>query len=544
MFSYYAATVPQPSSTVTKEDIPEQEPELASTRAPRRGHLVVAGRYTNTKKLESEVDVARTVLGDGMSAEVKLSKHRASGRQFAVKSLSKLDLEDGRLDELRMEVQTHLTLDHPAIARLEQVYESESDIHMVIEYLPGQELFDKIVQCGRFTQFEAASAMKQMLSAVQYMHGHGLVHRDLKPENFIYEEKKSTKLKMIDFGFARQFNSEKDEAMTHVCGTLYYMAPEVLGGSPYTEKADMWSMGVILYTMLCGGVPWDHDDDKTMEMVAAGTPAYDAIRFGRLPAQLKKLIKSLLSKDPAQRPSATGALNHPWFAAAGVVHPRPHMDSTIARILQDFRKASPLQRVCATMAAWSTSSEEQKCMRDHFMAIGSDSNGALTLRQFTQAMKSVEVEAAEAEDIFRSIDFDGDGEIAFSEFAAGAILPKALAVDTLRLTFGRFDVDGDGEITAKDLKEVLGKCFKKYKVGESLLTVGASDGTINFEEFLSLMSHMSAGESDTDVAARVQARRASSTSLLGADTENSGQKQKSSDKTASRLSAKTLLGIN
>merc|ERR1719329_2014768 len=125
------------------------------------------------------------------------------------------------------------------------------------------------------------------------------------------------------------------------------------------------------------------------------------------------------------------------------------------------------------------------------MAIGTDANGALTLEQFTQAMKAEDVDANEAEAIFRSVNFDGDGEIAFSEFAAAVLVPKALAMDTLRLTFARFDVDGDGSVTAKDLKGLLGKWFRKHKVGDALLNFGFAGGAFNFDEFLSLMSDMS-----------------------------------------------------
>jgi len=295
-------------------------------------------------------------------------------------------------------------------------------------------------------------------------------------------------------------------------------------------------------------VPWLHNDQKTLDMVKAGTPLYGP-SFKRLSPEVRKFIKSLLSKDPAKRPSATDALSDPWLKASGAVEPSTSVSSTVLQNIRDFAKTSSLQRCCATMTAWSCSREDQERMRDHFLAFGMDESGSLTLRVFTQAMRFAKVEVAEAESLFRCLDVDGDGEIAFSEFIAGASSPDNLSPDTLHLAFSRLDVDGDGKITSKDLKAVLGKSFlKKHNVEDWLLDVGDSDGEISSEMFSVFMRQSQRGPAEVNLACGVRdtsvsdSRSVSLTSIQSQDAEKPIHKVQGFSEPAKQNGGKVLLG--
>lgn len=151
-------------------------------------------------------------------------------------------------------------IDHPNIMRIIEYYISQRHIYIVSEYLTGGELFDRIVSQQHFTEYMAAVYIKQILSAVSYLHQHKIIHRDLKPENIVFETKDpNSQLKIIDFGTCRKL--VETEKLHSRLGTAYYIAPEVLNGE-YDQKCDIWSCGVILYIFLFGIPPFNAKTDE------------------------------------------------------------------------------------------------------------------------------------------------------------------------------------------------------------------------------------------------------------------------------------------
>jgi len=192
------------------------------------------------------------VLGSGISGQVKLCAHKETGRQYALKVLSKKMLRDETLADLKAEINIMASLDHPNIVRIMEYFESKHRIYLILELLSGGELLDRLYEQKDFHYSErtACRHVHTILNAINHCHRHNIVHRDLKLENFLFENyADNAQLKLIDFGLSQYFQPE--QIMHKTVGTPYYVAPEVMEGS-YNAKCDIWSLGVITYMLLSG----------------------------------------------------------------------------------------------------------------------------------------------------------------------------------------------------------------------------------------------------------------------------------------------------
>lgn len=166
---------------------------------------------------------------------------------------AKLEREDE--EALRTEVAILERMDHANIVRMRGVYDTPKTFYMVLELMTGGELFDRIVSKGKYSEKEASDVVRNLADALHYCHQRGVVHRDLKPENLLYSDTTdAAQIKIADFGLAKLLN--QTQLMATACGTPGYVAPEILLGKPYSDKVDMWSLGVITYILLCGFPPF------------------------------------------------------------------------------------------------------------------------------------------------------------------------------------------------------------------------------------------------------------------------------------------------
>lgn len=196
-------------------------------------------------------------LGRGRFSIVCECVHKMTGVHCAVKIIDKATIEPEEKSLLRTEIAVLKLVNHPNIIRMEGLYESKGYIYIVMEMLKGGELFERIVGRPRFSELEAAQLIKPLLESVAYLHDLGIVHRDLKPENILCGEELDD-LKIADFGLSKMILPK--EKMDAACGTLSYVAPEVLTMQGYGKEADLWSVGVIMFLLLCGKLPFDGDD--------------------------------------------------------------------------------------------------------------------------------------------------------------------------------------------------------------------------------------------------------------------------------------------
>ncbi|XP_047431640.1 maternal embryonic leucine zipper kinase [Mugil cephalus] len=246
-------------------------------------------------------------IGSGGFAKVKLGQHILTGEKVAIKIMNKKDLADD-LPRVKVEIEAMKNLSHQHVCRLYQVIETSTQIFMVLEYCPGGELFDYIIAKDRLSEEETRVFFRQIVSAMAYVHSQGYAHRDLKPENLLIDEDHN--LKLIDFGLcARPKGGLSYELMT-CCGSPAYAAPELIQGKAYIgSEADVWSMGVLMFALLCGYLPFD--DDNCMILYRKITRGkYDNPRW--LSPGTILLLNQMMQVDPKRRVTVRQLLDHPW----------------------------------------------------------------------------------------------------------------------------------------------------------------------------------------------------------------------------------------
>uniref|UniRef100_F6W0L0 non-specific serine/threonine protein kinase n=1 Tax=Monodelphis domestica TaxID=13616 RepID=F6W0L0_MONDO len=253
-------------------------------------------------------DIERT-LGKGNFAVVKLARHRVTKTQVAIKIIDKARLDPSNLEKIYREVQIMKLLNHPHIIKLYQVMETKDMLYIVTEFAKNGEMFDYLTSNGHLSENEARKKFWQILSAVEYCHSHHIVHRDLKTENLLLDA--SMNIKLADFGFGNFYKS--GEPLSTWCGSPPYAAPEVFEGKEYEgPHLDIWSLGVVLYVLVCGSLPFDGPNLPTLrQRVLEG-------RF-RIPFYMSQdcetLIRRMLVVDPAKRITIAQIKHHKWMQA-------------------------------------------------------------------------------------------------------------------------------------------------------------------------------------------------------------------------------------
>ncbi|XP_061346690.1 CBL-interacting serine/threonine-protein kinase 1-like isoform X2 [Gastrolobium bilobum] len=250
-------------------------------------------------------------LGEGNFGKVKLARNTDSGQLFAIKILDKNKVIDlNNADQIKREISTLKLLKHPNVVRLYEVLASKSKIYMVLEYVNGGELFDKISSKGKLSEADGRKLFQQLIDGVSYCHNKGVFHRDLKLENVLLDTKGN--IKITDFNLSALPQHIKADGLLHTtCGSPNYIAPEILANRGYDgAKSDVWSCGVLLYVILTGYLPFD---DRNLAVL------YQKILKGdcQIPKWLspgaQNIIKRILDPNPKTRISMAMIKENEWF---------------------------------------------------------------------------------------------------------------------------------------------------------------------------------------------------------------------------------------
>ncbi|CAI0544820.1 unnamed protein product [Linum tenue] len=255
-------------------------------------------------------ELGRT-LGEGTFAKVKFARNVENGENVAIKILDKEKvLKHKMIAQIKREIATMKLIRHPNVIRMYEVMASKTKIYIVMEFVTGGELFDKIASRGRLKEDEARKYFQQLINAVDYCHSRGVYHRDLKPENLLLDA--SGVLKVSDFGLSALPQQVREDGLLHTtCGTPNYVAPEVINNKGYDgAKADLWSCGVILFVLMAGYLPFE--DSNLMQLYKKIFKA-DFSCPPWFSTSGKKLIKRILDPNPATRITIAEVIENEWF---------------------------------------------------------------------------------------------------------------------------------------------------------------------------------------------------------------------------------------
>ena len=269
-------------------------------------------------------------LGKGYYATVYKGQNKLNKKEVAVKCIKRTKKDSS---QSKNEINALLKVGgHPNIVELYDVYENENHIVLVMELLAGGELFDRILNNGAYSEKCASIHIRKITQALEYMHNKGIVHRDLKPENLVLEfPDPFSEIKVSDFGLSKILENNKT-IMSTICGTRAYCAPEInfYGGvqkMKYTEKVDVWSLGVILYVILVAFHPFDEYGDSTdveiSRRIAYDTWSFDDPSWKSISDDAKDLIKNMITHDPKKRFSTQDVLKHRWITQFNTLPTKP-----------------------------------------------------------------------------------------------------------------------------------------------------------------------------------------------------------------------------
>jgi len=419
------------------------------------------------------------------------------------------------MKHLTREVQICLAVDHPGIARLHDVYDTQNEMFLVMECCSGGELFDRLEERGQYTEQDAADSTLQMLLALNYLHKHRIVHRDIKLENFLYESRAdNAALKLIDFGFAKVW--DPDTLMMARCGSIAYVSPDVLTGMGYTSQCDVWSLGVVVFMLLSGYPPF-HGSEISLRAKIKGSPPNFShkSRWKNVAGHAQDFVCKLLEKDPSIRPTAQTALQHPWLitkkrtATADVKLNREVLSS-----LRKYMRSSKVRRTTLQLLAQELLPDETSSLRQMFLQMDRNDTGTISLAELKEAIRGIRegpssdrhtldtsssiatpaMSRASSQviaELFDLLDANGDEQVYYSDFLAAAIQTRSrLRVEAVRKVFNRLDVDHSGTISASDLHQAIGENFADVSVEDLLRDFEVTldgRGEVTFDAFLRML---------------------------------------------------------
>ena len=437
-----------------------------------------------------------------LNATVYLAKHLQTGKERVVKQVKKnkrANCTDANSEErLRGEVEMLSGLDHPNILKLYELYEDKLYFYLVSEALTGGYLMDYLTMGRNLSEPLAAKIIVQVMKALNYCHSREVIHGNLRMDSLILQSTPTDdNVHVIITGFGSTSLLSLKESLSTKIGSALFIAPETLQYEP-SEKADVWSCGVILHMLLCGNPPFNGPTtDSILEQIASESVTFPQELWEGVSSEAINLLRGMLNKDSATRISFTECLNHPWLQANSKC---TNSDSKpIFRALRNLKvfeaKKKLKQTILSFMAARIDTQEETKSLRDAFISVDTNGDGFLSKEELISAYAQLmtrDEAVFVAEKVMRCVDLDQNGFIDYSEFMLAAKNHKLLMTSrNLRCIFTQFDRDSSGKISFNEFKETLHGQKLQADDGmwaELLAAVDSDgDGELDFQEFSRLM---------------------------------------------------------
>ena len=370
-----------------------------------------------------------SMLGNGSFGKVRLYRDKNYKELlFAIKTLKKEGITSYHFSLLKQEVDILSNMDHPNIVKYFGIFEDDYFIHIVMEYLKGQDL-SKIISLKNYTDFnenQMGQIIHQLLKALSFIHSKNIIHRDIKPENILFSDKRNIfSLKLIDFGLATFQEQEKKTA-----GTPMYMSPEVVDGKG-TYVSDIWSVGVVVYQMVTGKLPFDggENDENQILYEHIKNDEYNKEKLNNVECSedVKDFIDKALQKDVKKRMTVQEALNHPWIKKFNVNSLDPSLlnENTI-QLLLNFSKKPALQKEIYYFLAKISNENDIAIYKNIFNFFDMNNKGGLSKNDLKEGLErnKIDIDEDTLDIIFDGLDFHNNGKIYYSEFLAAMVSSK------------------------------------------------------------------------------------------------------------------------
>ncbi|KAH0700510.1 CDPK-related kinase 5 [Solanum tuberosum] len=400
----------------------------------------------------------------GYTCKAKFKKGEVKGQEVAVKVIPKSKMTTAiAIEDVRREVKILRALTgHSNLVKFYDSYEDHTNVYIVMELCEGGELLDRILsRGGKYSEDDAKTVMIQILKVVAFCHLQGVVHRDLKPENFLFTSKEeNAQLKAIDFGLSDFV--KPDERLNDIVGSAYYVAPEVLHRS-YSTEADVWSIGVIAYILLCGSRPfWARTESGIFRSVLKADPSFEEQPWPTLSSEAKDFVKRLLNKDPRKRMTAAQALGHAWIKNSHNIE--VPLDILIFKLMKAYMRSSALRKAALRALSKTLTVDELFYLKEQFALLQPSKNGTISfdnvktalMKHATDAMKEARIH-----DFLASLNALQYRRMDFEEFCAAALSVHQLeAFDRweqhARCAYEIFEKEGNRAIMIEELASELG----------------------------------------------------------------------------------------
>ncbi|CDW90598.1 serine threonine protein kinase [Stylonychia lemnae] len=411
-------------------------------------------------------------IGQGGCGEVFMVMHLATDQIRAMKIIKKNSekIVSSVFDEIKILKQ----LDHPNIVQVYEYFQDELNVYIIMEYLKGGSLFDRLKAINRFGEREAAYVMKQVLQALNYCFQKNIVHRDMKLENILFVQEDTLQIKIIDFGSAVYVDNQTKNLNRIV--TAYYVAPEIINKEEQIMKCDVWSCGVILFILLSGQAPFrGKDEQEILDKVLKNQVNFEENQWKSVSRRAKNLIKQMIETNVVTRLSLLQCIQSPWIKMLtkidGSFRIDMHQIAKTIRLLEAFQPGCRLRMLCLNYAIryFSFDSHVDKFIKfysymDSRHVANLNERDLLKFAQRINKEEDLEILLQQQKRTVAKLDLEKLHGITFTQFLIGTLdISKSLSSQKLIKLFNIFDVDGDNYISVKDLHAF---CSKKIEIDQ------------------------------------------------------------------------------
>ncbi|KAJ1605639.1 calcium/calmodulin-dependent protein kinase [Cryptosporidium canis] len=476
-------------------------------------------------------------LGTGTYGEVFLVTENYTRQRRVCKIVDKVKCRR-KLDEIDHEVEILKQLDHPGLVHIYEVYEDRLNLYFILEFCAGGNLFHSLqdaIQSGfRFSEFHISRIIQQILLAIRYLHLKRVVHKNLKPQNILLTNSfgsGNTSVKLVDFGLAEIFSSEQagladlsslsagpssaaqtrdrsqdstpklshlapplapdaprddaqDESSPSAHQTcLEFTAPELLKGEPFSFSLDVWSVGVIMYSIITGRHPFcGKTRAETRHNICHGVAAISEITC--VSNACKSLLARLLEKNPRERISVDEALGHDWFSVSHSSYCEVDIGAPLLAHLKAYTRQSDLKHILIHMLSHQLALDTTQInmATSVFKSLDTDNDGSLSVSELSCGLQKLGISPRESSIIIKAMDIDGNGAISYSEFISACHIWRQNEVRQLKSFFMKIDRNNQGKITREEFKQLLKA--QKSKLLSNITRSFSAGNDVNYRTIL------------------------------------------------------------